>query len=107
MRADLVDTGVKSDVGTAQSVERHGVDDGGAYSGKTFGKRVGAQQHHGADFRLGKRFTHPGAVRANQVDLQFADLWVRDAHVGQLTDPGSNGVGDTIMRHLRVYNGAS
>ena len=50
------------------------VDDGRAHAGVALGQRIGAQQHHGASLRDGKRLAHADRVGAHQVDLQFADL---------------------------------
>ncbi len=44
-------------------------------------------------------------MRANQIDLQLANLIAGDAHVAQLSDSGSDGVRDFIARNNLVDHG--
>ena len=46
-------------------------------------------------------------MRTNQIHLQLPDLLARDAHVCQLADPSGNGIGNFVVRHQRIHNGAS
>ena len=43
---------------------------------------------------------------AHQVDLKFANLLARNAHIAQLADTSGDGVRHAIFRHQRVHHGA-
>ena len=73
-----------------------------AHAGVALGKGICPQQHHGASLGDGKRLAHSYRMRAHQVDLQFANLVSRDAHVAQFAYAGRDGV-----RHLFSATSAS
>ena len=83
-----------------------GVDDDGAHAGVAFRQRVGAQQHHGARVGERKRFADADGVRAHQVDLQLADLIADDVHIAQLAHARRDRVGNFVVGHERVDDGA-
>jgi len=51
--------------------------------GKTFGQHIGANQHHGANFRGRQRIAHPAGVRADNIALQLLQLIGGHANIGQ------------------------
>ncbi len=61
-----------------------GVDHDRAHAGMPFGERVGPQQHHGASFGDGEWFADAYCMRADKIDLKFADLVTGDADVAQV-----------------------
>ncbi len=73
---------------------------------EALGEGIGAQQHHGTGFGDRERFADADRVRADQVDLQFADLVAGDAHVAEFADAGGDGVGDLILGNQSVDYGA-
>ena len=82
------------------------VDDRRTHAGEALGERVGAQQHHGAGNVFGQRFAHAGRVRAQQVDLQLADIVWRDAQIGKFADAGVHRIGDAIVLQQVFDHGA-
>ena len=62
------------------------VDDNPAHARAALRQRVRPQQNHGAAHVLAQRFAHAHRVRAQQVDLQLADVIVGNAHIAQLPD---------------------
>src|SRR5664279_799528 len=83
------------------------VDNHSANSGTALGKRVGAQEHHGADDFVAKWRAHAHRVRPHEVYLEFANVVGRDAHVAQLADTGGDSVGQAIVCHQVFDDGAS
>ena len=95
---------IGSDAAVEHFAER--VDDDGANAGVAFGQRIRAQQHHGASFGDGERFADADRVRANQIDLQFANLLAGDADVAQFAHAGGDGVGQFVAGDDLVDDGA-
>ena len=83
------------------------VDDDIAHAGKSFGQRVGAQQDHGADDRLGQRLAHSHSVGAHQIELQLADIARRDADVAELAHAGVHRVRHLVAVEQVFDHGAS
>ena len=68
-----------------------------------FRERVGAEQHHGARFGDRQRLAYSHRVRADQVDLEFADLVARNGyHSVSMADIGAAAgvTGSAIYRHF-------
>jgi hypothetical protein len=82
------------------------IDDDGANARVTLGQRIGAQEHHGADFRGGERFTDPHRMGAHKVDLQLTNLFADDAHVAQLADAGGDGIGKFVAGDNFIDDGS-
>ncbi len=78
----------------------------GPHAGKTFGQRIGSQQHHGPGYVLGQRFADSHRVGADQVQLELANVLAGDAHVGEMTNTGIDRVGDPLVLHQIVDDGA-
>ena len=53
-----------------------------ADAAQSLGEDVGAQQQHGAHFRLFQRLAQSAGVAAHQVALQLLQVTRADAHVG-------------------------
>ncbi len=53
-----------------------------------------------------QRFAHADRVRADQVDLQFANLVASNAHVAEFSDAGGDGVSDLVAGDNLVDDGA-
>ena len=77
-----------------------------ANSGKSFGKSVGAKKHHHASFGFGKRSANSAAVAANQIELQLADLFLRDANFGKFAESGVDAIGGFVGEDDAVNYGA-
>ena len=69
-----------------------------------FGERIRPQQHHGARLRSGQRFAYTHCVRAQQIHLQFANLFRRDADVAEFPNSGGDAVRNPIAGNQRVYD---
>ena len=82
------------------------VDHDRANAGVSLGKGIGAQQHHGADFRRRERIADPNRMRTHQVHLQLANLVSRNANVAEFADARGDRVRNLIARYQRVYHGA-
>src|SRR5580693_1350916 len=83
------------------------VDDDSPHARESLGKGIGAQQHHGSDLGCGQRLAHSHGVRAHQIDLHFANLLARNAHVAEFAYTGRNRVRNFVAGDQRVDNGAS
>ena len=59
------------------------------------------QQHHRPDGIGRKRFTNPGRMTADEVELQLASLVRRDAHVGEFPKAGVDAVDRLAARYGR------
>jgi hypothetical protein len=68
-------------------------EDDGADAAVSLGEDVGAEQQHGACFRLGERFAESAGVAQDQIALEGLEVAVRDADVGQLAESGVDSVG--------------
>ena len=94
----------RSDAAVEHFAER--VDDDGAHTGITFGKRVCPQQHHGASFGNGQRLADADSMRAHEIHLQLADLIAGDAHVAEFAHASGDGIRQLIVCDQRVHHGA-
>src|ERR1700677_71819 len=83
------------------------VDNFSPHSGKTFGKRIGAQQHHGADLGRGQWLAHPNRVRPHQINLHFPYLLARNAHVTEFAYASRNRIRNFVARDQGVHYRAS
>ena len=81
------------------------IDDRAAHAGETLGQGISPQQHHGARDVLGERLSYSDRVRAQQIQLQLAILFGSDAHVAQLADAGSDGIGELVVLDERIDDG--
>ena len=72
------------------------LDDFEADSAEAERENIGAQQHHGAHFRLGKRLADAAGVTAHKIELKIAQLFVRNAHVGEFAETGVYSVNDRV-----------
>jgi hypothetical protein len=81
------------------------VDDNSAHARVSLGQRISAQQHHGAGFRDGERFAHARGVRADQVDLQLANLVANNANVAELAHTGRDRIGQLVAGNDLVDHG--
>ena len=77
-----------------------------ADAGEALGQHVGADQHHGADHLARQRIAHAGGVRADHVALQLVEIAARNAHVGQQSDAGVDGVDGVVAGSQAVDEGA-
>ena len=64
----------------------------GAHAAEALGEHVGAQQQHGADFRLGERIADSAGMAADQIGLELCELIGGDANVGQLAEAGVDAI---------------
>src|SRR3984957_20232887 len=76
----------------------------GAHPGETFGKRIRAQQHHGANLSRGQRRPNTHGVRSHQVDLHFANLLTRNTDIAQLSHAGCDRVGNCVACDKRIHH---
>ncbi len=83
-----------------------GVDHGRPNSRAAFGQRIRAQQHHRAHHVLAQRLAHSGCVRAHQIDLQLANVVLRNMKIGEMADAGIDRIGDAIAGHQVIDDGA-
>lgn len=72
--------------------------DDGAGAAKAFGQCVGTEKNHGASFRLAEGRAYSTGVRANQVDLELADLFGGNADRSQFAKAGVDAVGSFAGR---------
>ena len=70
-----------------------GFDGFGADAAEAFGERVGAEKHHRAGFGFAERRADAAGVRANEIDLELADLFGGDADGGEFAEAGVDAVG--------------
>ena len=82
------------------------VDDHRPHSREALGHGIGAQQKHGARDIFPQRFADTGTMRAQQIDLEGANLVRWDPHVGELADAGIHGIGDAVLFHQFIDHGA-
>src|SRR5579883_3461472 len=82
------------------------IDHDGTHAGVSLGERVGAQQYHGPGFGDTEWLAHADCVRADEVDLQFADLVAGDADIAEFADTGGDGIGNLVIVDEVVDHGA-
>ena len=70
--------------------------------GVPLGERVSSQQDQGTSFKKRKRLADTYGVRAQQIDLEFANLRPGNANITELAYAGCDGVGDLVPGDQRV-----
>ena len=82
------------------------VDNLRADAAEAFGERVGAEQHHGASFGSLSGVADSTSVRANEIDLELADLFGGDADGSEFAEAGVDAVGGGAAATSLFDNGA-
>src|SRR4030088_3079199 len=72
------------------------VDDLATNSAEAEREHVGAQQHHGADFRLGECRADAAGMAANRIELKISQFVRRNAHVGEFSEAGIYAIDNRI-----------
>src|SRR5215470_2694563 len=81
-------------------------DSAGADAAETFGERVGAKEHDRASFGDGEWLANSASVGADEIDLQLADLFRRDADAGEFAKPSVDAVSGLSRGDQFVHDGA-
>jgi hypothetical protein len=69
-------------------------------------KRIGAQQHHRASFSNGEWLAYSTGVGAHEIELEFSNLFARNADVGELAHPRGDRIRHAIFRDQRIHHRA-
>ena len=60
-------------------------------------ENIGAEQHHGADLRLGKWSADAAGMTAHEIDLELLQLVGGDVNVGKFPEAGADAVDDGFL----------
>ena len=78
----------------------------GADAAESFGERVGAEKHHRAGFGFAERSADATGVRANEIDLELANLLGGDADGSEFAESGVDAVGGFAAGDYAIDDGA-
>ena len=90
----------------ALSIAQRVFDGFGSDAAESFGERVGAEQHHRARFGFAERLADAASVRANEIDLQLANLLGGDADGSEFAEAGVDAVGGLAAGDDAIDDGA-